>query len=122
MSAFAFSIFTKGKLSVIDIFNGSLAGGIGSGSGTGLFYNPCACLILGFASGIICILGMQHLTAYIQKKTGLYDTFGIHNVQGLPGILGGLGGAIGIAISKTNPDAVMEKLLFFVHNQDRTTG
>lgn len=65
VGSFSMSILIKDKLSVVDIFNGSLAGGIGSGAATGLFYNPCAALILGLLSGIICVVGMKYLTGYI---------------------------------------------------------
>ena len=97
------SVYLKGKFSVIDLFNGSLAGGIGVGSSTGLFYNPAACMLIGATSGIICVLGMQYLTKFLEQKFNLYDTFGVHNVKGIPGIFGGLMGAVGIAFSSFMP-------------------
>lgn len=103
MVSFAMSIFIRGKFSVIDLFNGSLCGSIGAGSSTGLFVNPAGCMILGALSGITCVLGMNYLSGWIEKKYKIFDTFGIHNVRGLPGIIGGIGGAIAIAISHTIP-------------------
>ncbi len=65
MASFAMSIFIKNKFSVIDLFNGSLSGCIGAGASTGLFVNPCACMILGAISGIVCVLGMEYLSGWI---------------------------------------------------------
>ncbi len=93
----------KKKFSVIDLFNGSLCGCIGAGSSTGLFVNPCACMVLGALSGVVCVLGMEYLTGWLEKNWKIFDTYGIHNVRGLPGIIGGIGGAIGIALSYTIP-------------------
>ena len=59
------SILIKGKFSVIDIFNGSLCGCVGAGASLGLFVNPCACMILGAVSGVVCVLGMQYLTGWL---------------------------------------------------------
>ena len=98
------SIFIKKKFSVIDLFNGSLCGCIGAGSSVGLFVNPCACMILGMISGIVCVVGMEYLTGWLERNWKIFDTFGIHNVRGLPGIIGGLGGAVAIALSGTIPE------------------
>jgi ammonia channel protein AmtB len=51
------SLYLRNSFSVIDMFNGSLAGGIGVGASSGLYYNPAACLLIGAISGVICILG-----------------------------------------------------------------
>lgn len=51
------SLYLRKNFSVIDMFNGSLAGGIGVGASSGLYYNPAASLIIGVLSGVICILG-----------------------------------------------------------------
>jgi len=64
-ASYTMSILIKKKFSVIDLFNGSLSGCIGAGSSTGLFVNPCACMILGVVSGIVCVLGMEYLSGWI---------------------------------------------------------
>jgi ammonium transporter Rh len=40
------------------------------------------------------------LTPYLQDKFGLYDTCGVHNLHGIPGILGGIVSAIVAAAFK----------------------
>ena len=122
MASFAMSVFIKKKFSVIDLFNGSLCGCIGAGSSTGLFVNPCACMILGALSGITCVLGMEYLTGYLERKFTLFDTFGIHNVRGLPGIIGGFSGAIAIALSYTIPQDALDQLKFLNSHSGRTIG
>jgi ammonium transporter Rh len=121
-ASYAMSIYIKGKFSVIDLFNGSLSGAIGAGSSAGLFVNPCACMIIGTISGVVCILGMEYLTGWLEKNWKIFDTFGIHNVRGLPGIIGGLGGAIGIALSFTIPEDAILQLSYLSKHEGRSIG
>ena len=114
LASFAVSIWIKGKFSVIDLFNGSLSGCIGAGSSTGLFVNPCACMMLGAISSTVCCLGMEYLTGWLERNWKIFDTFSIHNVRGLPGIIGGLGGAIGIAVSYTIPNNASRTITLLV--------
>jgi ammonium transporter Rh len=80
-----------------DILNASLAGGVVIGAPSSLFINPAASILCGLGAGIISTLGFIYLSAFLKKKNGLLDTCGVHNLHGIPGILGGILSAIAVA-------------------------
>jgi len=41
-------------------------------------------------AGTISALGFHYLSPYLLKKINLHDTCGVHNLHGIPGIIGGL--------------------------------
>lgn len=51
-------------------------------------------MIVGFVAGAISALGFLYLTPYLKAKIGLHDTCGVHNLHGIPGIIGGIISAI----------------------------
>lgn len=46
--------------------------------------------VVGLAAGTLSVLGYKYLTPYLDRTIGLGDTCGIHNLHGMPAILGGL--------------------------------
>ncbi len=70
------------------------------GASAGIILNPGGSMAIGFITGIISTLGFEFLTPYLQNKFGLYDTCGVHNLHGIPGILGGIVSAIVAACFK----------------------
>ena len=46
--------------------------------------------MVGLAAGTISTLGFAMLSPLLEEKTGLGDTCGVHNLHGIPGLLGGL--------------------------------
>jgi len=46
--------------------------------------------MVGLAAGTISTLGFFFLSPLLEEKTGLGDTCGVHNLHGIPGLLGGL--------------------------------
>jgi ammonia channel protein AmtB len=47
-------------------------------------------LLVGAAAGVISVLGFAYLTPLLERVIGLGDTCGVHNLHGIPGLLGGL--------------------------------
>lgn len=86
-----------------DILNASLAGGVIIGAGSGVIINPAASLTIGFLGGVISTFGFIKLTSFLDQKIGLNDTCGVHNLHGIPGILGGIASAIVIAAYQSDP-------------------
>ena len=82
------------RLSMVDIQNASLAGGVAVGSSSDLVIGPYASLIIGGLAGTVSVMGYVYLTPYLEKKYNIHDTCGVHNLHGLPGVLGGLSGVI----------------------------
>nr|AOZ65975.1 RhbG [Eptatretus stoutii] len=101
VAAFAISSLTcrEGKLDMVHIQNASLAGGVAVGTCADMMINPYGAIVIGFCSGAISTLGFKYLTPLLASKLKVHDTCGVHNLHGIPGILGGLSGAIAAAFA-----------------------
>lgn len=83
------ALFRNGKTSIADIANASLAGGVAIGSTCNLVSAPVAFLI-GLLAGGICVVGYVVIQPKLQKLLKMVDTCGVHNLHGMPGLLGGI--------------------------------
>ncbi|XP_029451967.1 ammonium transporter Rh type A [Rhinatrema bivittatum] len=111
LTAYAFSSLVehKGKLDMVHIQNATLAGGVAVGTCADMDINPFGAMIIGFIAGIISTIGFKFLTPILASRLKIQDTCGVHNLHGLPGILGGLAGIIAAAIGgKENVSASMQ--------------
>ncbi|XP_072188585.1 ammonium transporter Rh type A [Excalfactoria chinensis] len=88
----------RGKFSMVLIQNATLAGGVAVGTCADLTIYPFAAMLIGSIAGIISVLGFRFLTPVLASKLKIQDTCGVHNLHGLPGILGGIAGIIVTAI------------------------
>ncbi|XP_032378686.1 ammonium transporter Rh type C-like 2 [Etheostoma spectabile] len=89
------SLFNKhGKLDMVHIQNSTLAGGVAVGTAAEFMLMPYGALIVGFCCGIISTLGYVFLTPFMEKHLKIQDTCGIHNLHAMPGVIGGIVGAI----------------------------
>jgi len=91
----------KHKFNMIDIQNATLAGGVAVGSSADLVIAPYGALIIGMIAGIVSVLGYVFLQPQLETY-GIYDTCGVHNLHGMPGIMGGLGGFISASLANDN--------------------
>lgn len=87
----------RDKFDIEDILNATLAGGVAIGASSSLFTNAAGPLCIGLFSGIISGFGYKYLQGMLQDKLGIYDSCGVHNLHGIPGIMGGIFSAIIIA-------------------------
>ena len=92
--AFSTSNFLTKKFDMVHIQNATLAGGVAVGSSSDLVIGPYGAIIIGLIAGFISVIGYVYISDFLQKKLNLYDTCGVNNLHGLPGIMGGLGGVI----------------------------
>ena len=83
------SLLRKGKPSFSDICNAALAGGVGIGATCNTASASIAFLI-GILAGTICVVGYAIIQPKLQATFKVVDTCGVHNLHGMPGILGGL--------------------------------
>lgn len=94
ISAFFISRFFRPgkKFDFEELQNATLAGGVAVGSSSDLVIRPWGALLLGNVAGIISALGFIYLTPRLNRY--IHDTCGVNNLHGMPGILGGIAGAI----------------------------
>lgn len=99
VAAFAASAFFTNKLDMVHIQNATLAGGVAIGSSASLRLPPAAALLVGTAAGVLSVVGyVKGSPALEGSGLALRDTCGVHNLHGLPGVLGGLASALFSAI------------------------
>ena len=90
------------RLSMVDIQNASLAGGVAIGSSSDLVIGPYVSLIIGGVAGALSVIGYIYISPFLESRFGLHDTCGVHNLHGLPGILGGVSGIITSRLASEN--------------------
>jgi len=95
----AFMRKKRGKFDMVSIQNATLAGGVAVGSSSDLVIGPWGALTIGIAAGVLSVVGYTRIQPYLQRTIGLDDTCGVHNLHGMPGVLGGIAGAISAATS-----------------------
>lgn len=123
ISTFAFSKLINKEFSMVDVQNATLAGGVAIGSSTDMVVGPGGALFVGFLAGLISTWGYWKASAWLESKLGITDTCGVHNLHGMPGILGGLGGCISAAVvDVTAYDDIGGIFPNFVGNDAYTTG
>jgi len=81
----------------MQIQNAAIAGGVAIGTAADFLVKPFGALLIGAISGIISVLGFAYVQPFLRKRLGLHDTCGVHNLHGMPGILGGVASAIAAA-------------------------
>ncbi|XP_062327191.1 rh family, C glycoprotein a [Osmerus eperlanus] len=84
----------KGKLDMVHIQNATLAGGVAMGTAAEFMIMPYGSLIVGFFCGILSVFGYLFLTPFLEKHLKIQDTCGVHNLHAMPGVIGGIVGAI----------------------------
>ena len=94
LATFVVSALIREKFNMEDILNATLAGGVAIGAPAGVTANPAASMVVGILAGAISVLCYKFLTTKLEEWVNLYDTCGVNNLHGIPGILGGLSSAV----------------------------
>ena len=111
------------KIDIEVILNATLAGGVAVGSASDLVVTAGVAMLIGLCAGIVSAFGFMKISGFLRTQIRLHDTCGVHNLHGIPGIMGGLIGAISASLADTSFTA--EETLFetFPRLRDgRTTG
>lgn len=82
------------KFNMVHVQNSTMAGGVAIGTAAGMMCEPVGALVIGSLAGLLSVLGYKYLTPMIQKRLRIHDTCGVHNLHGMPGVLGGIFGAL----------------------------
>jgi len=94
VSAIGVSHLKLQKLDMEVVLNATLAGGVAIGTSSDLALTAGLSMAVGTLAGIVSAYGFLKLNKYLQEKIGLHDTCGVHNLHGIPGVMGAVIGAI----------------------------
>lgn len=83
------TVLHKGKTSIADMANAALAGGVAIGATCNLVA-PAGAFGVGLLAGAVCVVGYVFVQPALQTRLKLVDTCGVHNLHGMPGLVGGL--------------------------------
>ena len=89
LATYVASVMIRGKVSIADIANAALAGGVAIGATCDFASHPQA-LIIGVIAGVISTAGFAIFQKKQQNFHKIIDTCGVSNLHGLPGLFGGL--------------------------------
>ncbi|XP_071074607.1 ammonium transporter Rh type A isoform X2 [Dasypus novemcinctus] len=108
LTAFAVSSFVgeRGKLEMTHIQNATLAGGVAVGTCADMEIHPYSSMIIGGLAGIISVLGFKYLDPVFATNLRIQDTCGVHNLHGLPGVVGGLAGIVAVAMGASDKSTI----------------
>jgi ammonium transporter Rh len=86
---FLSTYFHKGKTSMVDMANAALAGGVAIGS-TCNIVSPTGAFAIGLLAGAVSVIGYVFIQPALEARFKIVDTCGVHNLHGMPGLLGAL--------------------------------
>ena len=105
ISACGITRILEGKLDMEVVLNATLAGGVSVGSASDLVVTAGVSMAIGTLAGLVSAIGFLKLNGFLKAKIGLHDTCGVHNLHGLPGVLGGIIGAISASLADSSFDS-----------------
>jgi ammonium transporter Rh len=108
----------KHRFEMEHIQNSILAGGVAVGSSSDLVIEPGGAILIGMIAGGVSVLGYTYLSPFMNRTIGLNDTCGVHNLHGLPGLIGALGGVISTRTASKNLYGQDFKDIFNGHNPE----
>lgn len=92
MAAFGASFILRREkhFDMVDIQNASLAGGVAVGTCANMMLGPVGAQVIGFLSGWLSVAGYVIIQPWLEEKFLVFDSCGVHNLHGMPGVLAGI--------------------------------
>ncbi|XP_061259640.1 ammonium transporter Rh type B isoform X2 [Bos javanicus] len=126
LSTFALSALVggDGRLDMVHVQNAALAGGVVVGTSAEMMLTPFGALAAGFLAGAISTLGYKFVTPILESKLKVQDTCGVHNLHGMPGVLGALLGGLvaGLATREAYGDGLESVFPLIAEGQRSATS
>lgn len=110
LATYIVGVLIRKKVAIADIANASLAGGVAIGA-TCNIVEPAGAFAIGIIAGTLCVVGYTIIQPRLQARFKTVDTCGVHNLHGMPGLLGGL---VGIAVVPSVAKAQIAGIIFTV--------
>jgi ammonium transporter Rh len=85
------------KFRPVDIQNATLAGGVAIGCVANLDVGGVGACMVGCAAGLVSTFGYNIIQPYLEKNFKLHDTCGIHNLHGMPSVIGAISSVLAAA-------------------------
>ncbi|CAI5452104.1 unnamed protein product [Caenorhabditis angaria] len=79
-----------GRFNMIHIQSSTLAGGVAIGTAANAVLYPSHAVCVGVISAFLSVMGHAWLSPRLERTFHIFDTCGVHNLHGIPGILSGL--------------------------------
>ena len=95
LATYIASLKLRGKVSIADIANAALAGGVAIGS-TCDKVSPAVAILIGFLAGTLSTFGFAVIQRWNQAAIKKIDTCGVLHLHGLPGLFGGLAALVAV--------------------------
>uniref|UniRef100_A0A8C3JXI2 Rh family B glycoprotein (gene/pseudogene) n=1 Tax=Calidris pygmaea TaxID=425635 RepID=A0A8C3JXI2_9CHAR len=105
-------LYEESTLQMVQIQDATLAGVAVMGMAGEMLVTPFGALVAGFLAGLIPPLGFRFLTPVLRSRLKTQDTCGVHNVHGLPGLLGTLLGTLLAALATADAYGGRLELVF----------
>jgi len=80
----------EGMYDICHLQNSTLAGGVVMGIAAHLPMSPATAIACGFMASIVSVCGYKYLTPLLGQWLRIQDVCGVHNLHGMPGIMGAL--------------------------------
>ena len=76
------------------------------GAASNLKITPGMAMLVGVCAASISTFGFSRVQAYVEAKLGLHDSCGVHNLHGMPALLGSFVVALAVSVPGTQGDVV----------------
>jgi ammonium transporter Rh len=85
---FLVSMYINRKFDTVDVQNATLAGGVAIGAVSNLRVSPFGALLVGIIAGGVSTTAFNKLQSVLENSINLHDSCGVHNLHGLPAVIG----------------------------------
>jgi ammonium transporter Rh len=104
---FVLSAYMNRKISTVDVQNATLAGGVAVGASSNLLISPAGAMLIGFIAATVSVYGFNRVQTYLEEKLNLHDSCGVHNLHGMPALVGTICVVVATSIPNCRPKNVL---------------